>query len=316
MTFSPLRIHGFIAIAILQAALIQPSLASPEFALSNGTAPEARPASDRALAEVRRAMNAGDFDRAASLLKPMVESQPTNIGLANDYAYALAKLNRDEEARRVLERALGNNEQSAEAFANLREILSKQAAAAYSKALGKKAPNTQLALRRTGEGPPRPPAPESLAGAGTSVVEAGLAPAVVAGAASPAAATLQERVVLAVSPIDDKLSHAIGNATRSWAEAWSAKDFNAYLGFYSESFEPQSHASIAEWRQSRRPRILKAESIMVEVSDFKFRQLSEKEVEVRFRQRYESGALKVNSLKTITWVQEGSGWKIRKEEGR
>jgi tetratricopeptide (TPR) repeat protein len=259
-------------------------------------------------------MNAGDFERAAALLKPMVEAQPSNIGLANEYAYALAKLNRDEEARKVLEQALGNNEQSAEAFINLRQILAKQAATAYSKALGKKAPSTPLALRRTGEGPPKPPAPETLAGAGTSALEAGLVPAVVAGAgtggpvASPPGG--------AGDTIEAKLPDLLIGVTRSWAEAWSAKDFDAYLGFYSSRFEPQSHSSISEWRESRRPRIVKAEKILVQVSDFKVRPVSDNEVEVRFRQRYESGALKVNSFKTIVWVQENSGWKIRKEEGR
>lgn len=290
------------------------SNAKAEAAPKINAAPDPRP-TDPMLAEVRRAMNAGDFERAALLLKPMVEAQPANIGLANDYAYALARTQRDDEARKVLEHALGNNDQSAEAFANLREILSKQAAAAYSKALGRKAPNTPLALRRTGEGPPKPPPPETLAGAGTSAVEAGLVPAVtLAEGAAPGAS--RDRLALAMNAVDDKLSEEVSNATRGWAQAWSAKDFDAYTGFYSSSFEPQSHSSIEEWRESRRPRILKAEKIMVQVSDFKVRPLSDKEVEVRFRQRYESGALKVNSLKTIVWVQEDSGWKIRKEEGR
>lgn len=277
---------------------------------------QARIAADRAAAEVRRAMSAGDFERAALLLGPLVEAQPSDIGLANDYAYALAKLNRDEEARKVLERALGINEQSAEAFANLREILSKQAAAAYSKAIGKKAPNTQLALRRTGEGPPKPPAPETLAGAGTSLAEAGLEPALVAGEAASTSGGSQGHLSIAASADEAKLIELFAGLTRSWAEAWSAKNFDAYVGFYSSQFEPQSHASIAEWRESRRPRILKAEKIMVQVSDFKVRPVNSKEVEVRFRQRYESGALKVSSLKTIVWVQEDSRWKIRKEEGR
>lgn len=316
MTLKRLSLHAAIGCALTLAGGAQIALAAPDFPSSGGTASESRVITDRALAEVRRAMNAGDFERATSLLKPMVESQPSNIGLANDYAYALAKFHRDEEARRVLERALGNNDQSAEAFANLREILSRQAAAAYSKALGRKAPNTPLALRRTGEGPPKPPPPETLAGAGTSAVEAGLVPAVVAAAATTASVGSQERTALASDAVDDKLSEAVSSATRSWAEAWSAKDFNAYLGFYSARFEPQSHSSIAEWRESRRPRIVKAEKIMVQVSDFKIRLISDKELEVRFRQRYESGALKVNSLKTIIWVQEDSGWKIRKEEGR
>lgn len=311
-----LRFRAAIACALLQVGAVHVALASPDFTPGSGALPESRGVSDWALAEVRRAMNAGDFERATSLLKPMVETQPANIGLANDYAYALARLNRDDEARKVLERALGNNEQSAEAFANLREILSKQAAAAYSKALGRKAPNTALALRRTGEGPPKPPLPETLAGAGTSAVEAGLVPAMVVAAGTPAPGASQERAGLATDAVDDKLSEAVSSATRNWADAWSAKDFNAYLGFYSSSFEPQSHSSIAEWRESRRPRILKTEKIMVQVSDFKIRPISDKEVEVRFRQRYESGALKVNSLKTIIWVQEDSGWKIRKEEGR
>lgn len=322
MTLSQRLVHALVACLPAIAWAAQPAAdstapAAPAVKAKPAAQTDSRSASDRAMAEVRFAMSAGNYERVASLLKPMVEAQPTNIGLANDYAYALAKLNRDEEARRVLEQALGTNEQSAEAFSNLREILAKQAAAAYSKAMGKKAAPTQLALRRTGEGPPKPPPPETLAGAGTSVQEAGLVPPTVLAASPAANATpAQAKPGLVPDGGDGKLAELVSGVTRSWAEAWSAKDFDAYVAFYSASFEPQSHASLAEWRDSRRPRILKAEKILVQVSDFKVRPVSDKEVEVRFRQRYESGALKVNSTKTITWVREDSGWKIRKEEGR
>jgi hypothetical protein len=54
----------------------------------------------------------------------------------------------------------------------------------------------------------------------------------------------------------------------------------------------------------------------VKVSDIRVKLLSASRAEVKFLQRYESGNLKLNSIKTLIWVKEDSGWRILREEGR
>jgi hypothetical protein len=55
---------------------------------------------------------------------------------------------------------------------------------------------------------------------------------------------------------------------------------------------------------------------VVQVSDIKIKAISADQVEIRFRQRYEAGTTKLNSVKTSVWVKESGVWKILREEGR
>ncbi len=85
--------------------------------------------------------------RAIKIIEPWFKKRPDDIEIANDYAITLAQLGRLDQAREVLEQALSKNQQTSLAFQNLREILSQQAAISYAKAMGKKPPNQQVALK-------------------------------------------------------------------------------------------------------------------------------------------------------------------------
>jgi len=105
-------------------------------------------------------------------------------------------------------------------------------------------------------------------------------------------------------------------ALRAWAKAWSDKDFNRYLDSYSNRFQPQQFASRDAWVAHRKPRVTRPDPIVVQVSDIKIKAISGDQVEIRFRQRYEAGTTKLNSVKTSVWVKESGVWKILREEGR
>ena len=288
--------------------------------------------------------------RAIKIIEPWFKKRPDDIEIANDYAITLAQLGRLDQAREVLEQALSKNQQTSLAFQNLREILSQQAAISYAKAMGKKPPNQQVALKggvTTAEAPVVVAQADSRsepqgAIAASSPVTASRADTRAAVDSSAKAETAREPDLKSEPKRDLKVpatielkgdtrkdatktaaradskseESALAKATEQWSDAWESKDFNKYLAAYSEKFEPQQFPTREAWAAHRKPRVTKPGSIVVKVSDIRVKLLSASRAEVKFLQRYESGNLKLNSIKTLIWVKEDSGWRILREEGR
>jgi len=93
--------------------------------------------SDVAWAQVHSAalLASGQSRRAVDLLAPLHAADPLNLALANNYAVALEAIGATDNARQVLERALGDGAATAAAFRNLRSLYAKLAAAAYARAV-------------------------------------------------------------------------------------------------------------------------------------------------------------------------------------
>lgn len=313
---------------------------------------------------VAQALKEKNPQRAMRIIEPWFKKRPDDIEVANDYAMTLAQLGRLDQAREVLEQALSKNPQTSFAFQNLREILSQQAAVSYAKAMGRKPPNQQVALKggvTTTEGPAAPVAQVAVAQPPVVIAQAerseppaapsapSAPPAVTPKADSRAGVDLSTRVessresdsktetkrdvrvpaTIELKPDSKKDTtktttrseskaeeSALARATEQWSDAWESKDFNKYLAAYSERFEPQQFSTREAWVAHRKPRVTKPGSILVKVSDIRVRLLSASRAEVKFLQRYESGNLKLNSIKTLIWIKEESGWRILREEGR
>ncbi len=293
--------------------------------------------------------------RAAKLLEPWFKKVPDDIELSNQYAQALAQMGKLEQAREVLESALLKNPDTAVAFENLREILSQQAAISYAKALGRKPPGPQLALKGGEVGakaptvsvaqveprkvatavelPPAQTPPVVNAKAESTVTKKSEESPARSSPAKPEAPSSAKPEAPSSAKLDkssadksDKTGAAravagseeveLAAALRAWAKAWSDKDFNRYLDSYSNRFQPQQFASRDAWVAHRKPRVTRPDPIVVQVSDIKIKAISADQVEIRFRQRYEAGTTKLNSVKTSVWVKESGVWKILREEGR
>jgi len=259
-----------------------------------------------ALDDAIKALRENRPQQALKILAPISQAQPKDLQVANLYANALTQLGQMQEARQVLEAALSGNDETSLAFANLREILAQQAAISYAKALGRPAPKGPPNLRLTPEDPivlavaPEPAAPAK--------------PAATASDARPAPALAATPVI--DQQVDPEIAAALITQTQDWAKSWADKDFDTYLGFYSENFTPTKHPTRKAWEDYRRPRVTRSGQIVVEVSELRLKLLSDGAVEVRFRQRYDSPTLKVNSMRFLVWAAEASAWKIVREEGR
>ncbi len=272
---------------------------------------------------------------AARIIEPWLKKHPNDFELANDYALALAQMGELDRARQVLEQALAANPQTGLVFSNLREILSHQAAISYTQAMGKKPPASQLALKGAAiaEPPvvvaqtaPRPDAqiavpvrPETPPSKQNGAIPSDLK-SLLAAAPPPELAKKQPSeprpAASATSPAPSGVQAELVAATQRWAQDWSSRNFDAYLSHYSMAFKPDRFPTRQAWVENRRPRVARSDSIEVSVSDITVKLINESSAEVRFRQRYDSKSLKVNSLKKLVWAKEAQGWKILSEDGR
>ena len=121
------------------------------------------------------------------------------------------------------------------------------------------------------------------------------APSAPAPVASPAVATVQQRL-------------------RDWADAWMAKDVDGYLSFYAKDFAP-SRSTSAKWIAERRRLVSKTGTIVLTLDDIQT-QAQGDAVVTRFQQKYNSSNYKDNSVKVLTWKQIDGKWLIVKESNR
>jgi tetratricopeptide (TPR) repeat protein len=104
----------------------------------------------------------------------------------------------------------------------------------------------------------------------------------------------------------------IEQTVRAWAEAWSARDAEAYLAFYGKVFKVPDARPREEWNEERKIRVTRPEYIKVGIDKLKV-ELRGDTAKVRFQQNYESNILKSVGKKTLLMAREGQSWKIVEE---
>jgi ketosteroid isomerase-like protein len=141
---------------------------------------------------------------------------------------------------------------------------------------------------------PAAPAADDLLGGETAAAPA----APVAAPAGPSPAQLQVEVTEVVS---------------NWAAAWSARDVEGYLSFYSANFELPGAQSRAQWESQRRARIASKASIEVDISNLNV-QINGEEATAEFDQAYKADKYSDNVRKTLRLKKEDGRWKIVTEQ--
>jgi pilus assembly protein FimV len=106
---------------------------------------------------------------------------------------------------------------------------------------------------------------------------------------------------------------AIATAVNSWAQAWSAKDVERYLGFYAPAFKPAGGLTRQAWEKQRRARITAPSVIEVAIGDLRIQRRDDARAAASFRQRYRSDRYQDQTDKTLELVRDGERWLIVKE---
>jgi len=100
---------------------------------------------------------------------------------------------------------------------------------------------------------------------------------------------------------------------KSWAAAWSAKNYAEYSAFYAPSFVPEGGLSRDEWAQLRRSRLQTRDEIAVEVQDIRVQMEGPERAQVAFLQTYRSNAYRDTTRKTLEMIRVGGQWLINRE---
>lgn len=100
-----------------------------------------------------------------------------------------------------------------------------------------------------------------------------------------------------------------------WAAAWSSKDVDRYLGFYSKDFRADQ-SSHAAWMDKRRQMLSKPGDIRVAIDGIRTTTLAADKVQTSFRQTYQSANFNDVSTKVLTWQRIGNDWLIVRESNR
>lgn len=105
---------------------------------------------------------------------------------------------------------------------------------------------------------------------------------------------------------------AVMAQVNGWAKAWAAQNVDAYLGYYSQQFEPPKGVTRKAWADERRARIEGKGRIRVEVAGPEV-VLNGDTAKVTFRQTYESDRLTARSRKTLVLIKNNGKWQIKQE---
>jgi hypothetical protein len=97
-----------------------------------------------------------------------------------------------------------------------------------------------------------------------------------------------------------------------WAQAWSSKDMNGYLGSYGQNFDPPGKQARKAWEEDRRARIVGKSKISVKLSNMSISVQGAKAT-ARFKQDYSADSLNISSRKTLDLAKVGDRWVIVKE---
>ena len=250
----------------------------------------------------------GKTNDAITVFTGLTEDYPELPEPYNNLAVLYASQSKYEAAKNALEMAIRTHPSYATAHENLGDIYAKMASIAYDKALALDSKNataqTKLALIQDMiEGQPRKPAAAKIATAKPPVKPA-------QAESAPVKPATTNTAPVNSAPADTKIEAAI---TR-WAQAWSARDVDAYLAAYAGDFTAEG-LSRSKWEAQRRARITAPKSIEVKISDLKIAQQGDT-ASATFRQAYRSDRLSSTVSKTLTLALKNGEWRIVDETSK
>lgn len=252
------------------------------------------------------------YAEAIKVFSELTDDYPELPEPYNNLAVLYAAQADYERAKQSLEMAIRTHPSYTTAHENLGDIYAKMASQAYDKALQLDKSNTsaqtKLALiRDLFSSTPRTTEPPKVVETKPEKPKPVAAPVRVADTTTPPptpAVEASENVPTAENP-----SQAIESTIHAWAKAWSNRDVEAYLSFYSGEFKVADREA---WASLRRERLTKPTFIKVEIDRLKI-SVQGDQAQASFRQRYASNTFKSNDTKTLGLAREGDAWKIVEE---
>lgn len=276
---------------------------------------------------------------ATQAFADLVRDHPELPEPYNNLAVLYARAGKYEQARDALETAIIKHPSYATAHENLGDVYATMAQAAWKRAqvldrdnqaiadklaqlsralsgdviVGDSSPQPRLSTERLEASAPRQPVAAPTAEA--QVPAAAFVPPIMAPVVAPESGrtSAPSQAASNSAPVTAADRNAALQAVQAWAQAWSQQDVRAYLGAYSNRFDPGGGLSLDTWKQQRRARLTAPTSITVQVLNPVATALGNDTVRVRFVQIYQSNSYADQTLKEIDLVREDGGWRILRE---
>ena len=105
----------------------------------------------------------------------------------------------------------------------------------------------------------------------------------------------------------------VTSALQAWAAAWSDQNVSSYLSAYSDNYEPPGEKPLVDWIRDRQQHLKSPEKIKVTLSDIQVEPKGANTAVAHFEQHYRSPSYQDNEQKSMTFVREDGGWRIRKD---
>jgi tetratricopeptide (TPR) repeat protein len=226
-------------------------------------------------------------DRAISLYQGLIEDNPQLPEPRNNLAMIYLARGDYDRASQLLVEALNTRSSYAIAYENLSQVYKGLASEAYRRAVSESSE----------------PAKYTHKIELTAITELEPSPAQLLETESAEALTLvnfanQETLLI--------------ERVKSWAQAWSDKDFAAYTGFYTTQYRAKFE-SHQQWLEQRRNRITGPGTISLEVSNMQIKWRSENRAIIDFEQAFDSARYSDRVMKRLGFSLIGSQWKITEE---
>ncbi|HKA42562.1 MAG TPA: tetratricopeptide repeat protein [Burkholderiales bacterium] len=262
----------------------------------------------------------GQYDKARAALEMAIRTHPSYATAHENLGDIYAKM-----ASQAYDKALQLDKNNATAQTKLNLIKELFPAARPARTSAKGEPPAKVATAPEASKPAPAQPPQSASKAAEPPVKAAApvesTPRTAATSEPPAksAAAPKESTAKTVAAIEPakpaakQNSEEVLKAVNRWAKAWSEKDVDGYLAHYSADFKTPRGENRGAWEAERKARIAKPRSIEVAIESPKVTFTEANRVTVTFRQHYNSGSLKVASIKTLVMVKAGEKWLIQQE---
>lgn len=99
-----------------------------------------------------------------------------------------------------------------------------------------------------------------------------------------------------------------------WASAWVNLDLPTYITCYTEQYRSGQYDSHEAWLRARKHRFASTGHVELGIKNIEVLILANGRLAARFRQEYKSDSYQDVTHKLMTFVREGSEWRIHSED--
>ena len=261
----------------------------------------------------RALQGAGQLEKAIQQYEALIKAFPELPESYNNLAVIYIGQGKMEKAQALLNQAMLTHPGYARVYKNLVAVNAAQARDAYARALqmptGSQMKNLHMANRLSL--PATKQVIVSTAPIVTAATQSQVKPAMVY-QAGDSHADKKQTLAEENRPVVD--ADRVKTLMMGWAKAWSEKNVEQYISFYSDDYSP-GDMSRSDWVLQRSQRIRKPKWIQISLQNLEVSEAGSGQLRVRLEQEYRADNYRDVTRKEFILQQFDGEWRIIKERG-